>query len=449
MGTIFKAYDIRGVYPSEINEDIAYRVGRAFVDFLGARRVLVGKDMRLSTPKLFNALSKGLTEQGAEVLDIGLSTTDMFYFAVEHYQADAGIMITASHNPGKYNGLKMVRKHAVPIGGESGIKDIEALVLKNDFTAAAQSGTVQTVPSVIDEFVKFIHQGFDLSSFKPLKVVADAGNGMAGLVAPHMFANTPLEIISMFFELDGNFPNHEANPLIEENRLDLIAKVKETGADFGVGFDGDSDRAFFVDDTGTFVDGDFMTALLGKHLLSKHPGSTIFYDVRGSRFVKKTIEAAGGHAFMWKVGHAFMKSKMKETPGAIMGGEVSGHFYFKFTDEMYADNSYLPVFLTAELISQSGKKLSELLAERKNYFISGEINSEVHDADAVIATIKERYGSQGEIVTIDGMSIIGETWWLNLRKSNTEPLLRLNCEADSQRNMEKLRDDLLAIIRQP
>jgi len=447
MGTIFKAYDIRGVYPSEINEEIAYQIGKAFVDYLGVDNVLIGQDMRTSSPSIFEALSRGITEQGANIYHIGMSTTDMFYFAVEHLAASAGIMITASHNPGKYNGLKMVRHHAIPIGGESGIKDIETLYHQGQFKSAEKKGEIYAKEGILDEYVKFIHSKVKLDQLKPLRVVMDAGNGMAGLVAPKMFANTPIEVIPMFFEPDGNFPNHEANPLEEENRLDLMAKVKETGADFGVGFDGDSDRAFFVDDKGNFIDNDFMTALLGRHLLKTQPGSTIFYDVRCSRFVKKTIEEAGGKAFMWKVGHAFMKSKMKETPGAIMGGEVSGHFYFKFTDEMYADNSSWPVFLTAELISEAGQTLSQLLSERSQYFISGEINSTVKDADAVIQEIQDLYGPKGDVVEIDGMSVIGDSWWLNLRKSNTEPLLRLNCEADSQENLEKLRDDLLAIIR--
>jgi phosphomannomutase len=447
MGTIFKAYDIRGLYPSEINEEVAYKVGKAFVTFLGVKNVAVGRDMRTSSPKIFEALAKGITEQGADILDIGMSTTDMFYFAVEHLQAEAGIMITASHNPGQYNGLKMVRAHAIPIGGESGIKDIEQIFHSGEFAPADRQGQIFTREGILDEYVKFVHSWVDVANLKPLRVVMDAGNGMAGLVAPKMFANTPIEVIPMFFEPDGSFPNHEANPLVEENRLDLIAKVKETGADFGVGFDGDSDRAFFVDNNGNFVDNDFMTGALGRHLLKKHPGSTIFYDVRCSGFVKKAIEEAGGKAFMWKVGHAFMKSKMKETPGAIMGGEVSGHFYFKFTDEMYADNSSIPVFLTAEMVTQAGVPLSEVMAERNHYFISGEINSEVEDADAVIAEIRAKYAPLGQVAEIDGMSIIGDTWWLNMRKSNTEPLLRLNCEADSQAAMEKLRDDLLAIIR--
>lgn len=447
MGTIFKAYDIRGLYPEEINEQVAYRVGKAFVEFLGAKHIVIGRDMRTSSPAIFEELSRGITEQGANIYDIGMSTTDMFYFAVEDLGADAGIMITASHNPGQYNGLKMVRSHAKPIGGESGIKDIEALYHKDEFTPAAAHGQIIPKPGMLEAYVRFIHGLVDMDKIKPLRIVVDAGNGMAGLVAPKMFENTPIEVIPMFFEPDGSFPNHEANPLIEENRLDLIAKVKEVKADFGVGFDGDSDRAFFVDNNGDFIDGDFMTGRLGAYLLKRHPGSTIFYDVRGSRYVREVIEQAGGKAFMWKVGHAFMKSKMKETPGAVLGGEVSGHFYFKFSDEFYADNSSLPVFLTAEMVSEENTSLSEVMKERHNYFISGEINSEVEDADAVMESIRERYKDQGEIVEIDGLSVIGDTWWFNLRKSNTEPLLRLNCEADSAEAMEKLRDELLGIIR--
>jgi len=448
MGSIFKAYDIRGLYPEEINEAIAYQIGRAFVDYLGCKHVVIGRDMRTSSPSIFAELTRGLTEQGANIYDIGMSTTDMYYFAVEHLGADAGIMITASHNPGQYNGLKLVRKHAIPIGGESGIKDIEALYQAAEFKQIEQKGQIIPKPGMLEEYVRFIHGLVDLDKLKPLRVVMDAGNGMAGMVAPKMFENTPIEVIPMFFEPDGSFPNHEANPLLEENRQDLIAKVLKTGADFGVGFDGDSDRAFFVDDKGQFIDGDFMTGLLGKYLLQRYPGSTIFYDVRGSRYVREVIEAAGGKAFMWKVGHAFMKSKMKETPGAVMGGEVSGHFYFKFNDEFYADNSCLPVFLTAELLSQANKPLSEMMSARQNYFISGEINSTVADANAIVEQIRQEYSHKGNVVEIDGLSIIGDNWWFNLRQSNTEPLLRLNCEADSQANMEQLRDELLAIIRQ-
>lgn len=265
------------------------------------------------------------------------------------------------------------------------------------------------------------------------------------MLPPEMFKNTNIEVIPLFFELDGSFPNHEANPLLEENRQDLIAKVKETGADFGVGFDGDSDRCFFVDDNANFIDGDFMTGLLGSYLLEKNPGGTVFFDVRCSRYVSDVITRAGGKPFMWKVGHALSKPKMKEEK-ALFGGEVSGHYYFLF-DDYYADNSYLPVLLLAEMISKKGKKFSELIAEKNNYFISGEINSTVKDPDAVISEIEEKYAPGAKIIRIDGLSIVSDDWWLNIRKSNTEPLLRLNCEAKTKDGMEKLRDDLLSIIR--
>jgi len=445
MAGIFKAYDIRGVYNVDLNEDIAYKIGRAFVCFQKPKRVLIGKDTRLSTPSLSKALMQGIMDQGADILDVGLSTTDMFYFSVNKTNSEAGIMVTASHNPGKYNGFKFVKQLASPIGSGSGMEEIEELFHKGNFPEPEKKGELTVQDSLLDEFVEYIHSKTDVSKIKPLRVVMDAGNGMAGLVAPKMFGNTPIEIIPLYFELDGSFPNHEANPLLEENRQDLIKKVKETKADFGVGFDGDSDRCFFVDENGRFADGDFMTGLLATHLLKRTPNSKIFYEVRCSRYVKDSVSNAGGIPFMWKVGHAMAKPKMKEE-GAIFGGEVSGHFYFLF-DNYYADNSYLPVFLAAEMISESGKTLSELLEGRKDYFTSGEINSTVKDPDAVLEKIEEVYGAKGEIVRIDGFSVFAKDFWFNVRKSNTEPLLRLNCEAYTQENMETLRDDLLAIIR--
>ena len=461
MAGIFKAYDIRGIYPDNLNEELAYKLGRAFVTFLKPKTVLVSRDMRESGESLTKALIKGLTEQGADVIDIGLSTTDMFYFAVVHTGADAGITVTASHNPAKYNGFKMVRSHAIPIGGDSGIPDIEKIVNDESFSPLAKiKGQIIHKDNIIKDFVEYIKSKTDISKIKPLKVVMDAGNGMAGLIAPKMFADTNIEIIPLYFDLDGTFPNHEANPLLEENRQALIAKVKETNADFGVGFDGDSDRAFFVDDNGEFINNDFMTGTIGRYLLESNPGATIVYDVRSSRFVRETIKKAGGKCVMWKVGHAFMKEKMREI-GAIIGGEVSGHFYFKF-DDFYADNSYLPVFLVAKILSEENLKLSELTAERKKYFISGEINSTVNDQNAVLNRIESIYGTNEAmkannvpfgineelyINTIDGLYIAGEKWWFNIRESNTEPLVRLNSEADSKENMENLRDFLLNLIR--
>jgi phosphomannomutase len=269
MAGIFKAYDIRGVYGKDLNEEIAYKIGRSFVTYLGCKKVLVGKDTRLSTPSLSESLIRGITDQGADVLDIGLSTTDMYYFAENYMGYESGIMVTASHNPGQYNGFKLIREKAAPIGAGSGIEEIEKIFHENNFVEPEKKGTLTKHPGLLNEFVEFVHSRAEISSIKPLKVVMDAGNGMAGYVAPKMFENTNIEVIPLFFELDGNFPNHEANPLLEENRQELIAKVKETNADFGVGYDGDSDRCFFVDDNGQFVDGDFMTGLLGSYLLEK------------------------------------------------------------------------------------------------------------------------------------------------------------------------------------
>lgn len=445
MAGVFKAYDIRGVYGKDLNEEMAYKIGRAFVTYLKCEKLIVGQDTRLSTPSLTESLIRGLTDQGADVLDIGLSTTDMFYFVENEVNYPAGIMVTASHNPGKYNGFKLIREKAAPIGAGSGIEEIERIYNENTFEEPAKKGQVTKQSGFVEKFRDFVHARVDMESIKPLKVVMDAGNGMAGYVAPVMFRDTPIETIPLFFELDGSFPNHEANPLLEENRVDLVAKVLETGADFGVGYDGDSDRCFMVDDKGKFIDGDFLTGLVGSYLLEKNPGGTIFYDVRCSRYVSDVVKRAGGKPFMWMVGHALTKPKMKAEK-ALFGGEVSGHYYFYF-DGYHADNSYLPVFLVAEMISKRGQKLSEIMKERENYFISGEINSTVDDPDQVLKEIEEKYGAKGEIVRIDGLSIISDTWWLNMRKSNTEPLLRLNCEGSTQEEMETLRDDLLSIIR--
>lgn len=445
MAGIFKAYDIRGVYGKDLNEEIAYKVGRAFVSYLKCEKLIVGQDTRLSTPSLTEALIRGLTDQGADVLDIGLSTTDMFYFVENNVNYPAGIMVTASHNPGKYNGFKMIREKAAPIGAGSGIEEIERIFHEGNFEDPSKKGQVTKQDGFVEKFRDFVHARVDMNSIKPLKVVMDAGNGMAGYVAPVMFKDTPIEPIPLFFELDGSFPNHEANPLLEENRVELTAKVLETGADFGVGYDGDSDRCFLVDNNGKFIDGDFLTGLLGSYLLEKNPGGTVFYDVRCSRYVSDVVTRSGGRPFMWKVGHALAKPKMKEEK-ALFGGEVSGHYYFYF-DGYHADNSYLPVFLVAEMISKRGQKLSEIMKETENYFISGEINSTVEDPDKVLAEIEEKYGSKGEIIRIDGLSIVSENWWLNIRKSNTEPLLRLNCESKVKEEMEALRDDLLSIIR--
>lgn len=445
MAAPFKAYDVRGIYGEDVTEALAYQLGRAYVAETGARTVVVGRDMRPHSVPLSQELIRGLTEAGASVVDIGMASTDMMYFAVINLGTDGGIAVTASHNPGEYNGFKFTRQNAIPMGLESGLDKIEARVGDGAFgELAATPGTV-TAKNVLDDFVAWMHEFVPPASLGPLKVVIDAGNGMGGPIMEKLFVGSPVQVIPMYFEPDGTFPHHEANPLLEENRLDLIAKVKETGADLGIGLDGDTDRAFFVDGTGRFIDGDFILGLLAKPILKANPGAKIVYDVRCGNYVRDTVKANGGEAIMWKVGHAYAKTYMREI-GATFGGEVSGHYYFRHKDA-YFDSGNLTALLLLKTLSDEKKSLAEAMEETRKYHISGEINSRVADPDAVMEAIKSRYVSKGKLVEIDGLSIFGDTWWFNIRKSNTEPLLRLNCEADTQEAMEKLRDELLAQIR--
>lgn len=445
MAAPFKAYDVRGIYGTEVTEDLAYRLGRVFVDYLGKKKIIVGHDMRPSSGSLESALIKGMTEQGAEVTSIGLASTDMLYFAVIDRNADGGIIITASHNPAEYNGFKFVRSNAIPIGIDSGLAEIEAAVRAGKFSEAGEPGRVSEI-SILDNFIAFMHRFVDPKSLAPLKVVIDTGNGMGGMIIPRLFEGSPVNIIPLFFELDGTFPNHEANPLLPENRVDLVKKVREEKADLGIGLDGDTDRAFFVDDKGEYCSADFIIGLLAKPILKAHPGGKIAYDVRCSDYVRDTVKKYGGTSYMGKVGHAYAKLFMREL-GAEFGGEVSGHYYFKYKGA-YFDSGNLTVLLLLQVLSEKGEKLSAAMAETRNYHISGEINSTVDDPDAVLEKVRECYQDKGKLVTIDGISVIGDTWWLNVRKSNTEALVRLNCEAASQEEMEKLRDEVLAFIRE-
>lgn len=446
MAAPFKAYDVRGIYGDDVTEDLAYQVGRAFVAYTGAKRVIVGRDMRDSGVTMSQALIRGLTEAGADVEDIGLASTDMMYFAVIDREADGGIAVTASHNPAKYNGLKCVREKAIPMGLGSGLEEIEARVRSGNLgDKAATPGTVSQI-NVLDDFVAFMHSFVPPDSLKPLKVVIDAGNGMGGLILPKLFEKTPVQVTPLFYELDGNFPNHEANPLLEENRVDMVKAVKETGADLGIGLDGDTDRAFFVDSDGTFISGDYILGLLAQPMLQKNPGALVVYDVRCSNYVKDTVAKGGGRSMMWKVGHAPAKNFMREHK-AEFGGEVSGHYYFRHHDA-YFDSGNLTALLLLKTLSDKGVGLKEAMKETENYFISGEINSTVGDPDAVLAKIEATFGPRGrETLHIDGVSIVGDTWWVNVRKSNTEPLVRLNCEAESADALAKLRDEALALIR--
>ncbi len=441
----FKAYDVRGVYGDDVTDELAYNVGRAYVAHTGAKKVVVGRDMRDHSVPMAAALIKGLTEAGADAVDIGLSSTDMMYFAVIDRGTDGGVMVTASHNPAKYNGIKCVREHAIPMGLGSGLEKIEERVRAGDLgDIAATPGSVETT-DLLDDFIGFMHSFVDPKSLAPLKVVIDAGNGMGGHILPKLFAGSPVQVTPLFYELDGNFPNHEANPLVEKNRRHMVAKVKEVGADLGIGLDGDTDRAFFVDGDGTFCSGDFIIGLLAQPVLEQHPGALVVYDVRCSNYVKDTVAKHGGKTAMWKVGHAYAKNYMREHK-AEFGGEVSGHYYYKH-EGAYFDSGNLTALLLLKVLTDKGQSLKDALGETANYHISGEVNSTVDDPKGVMVKLKEMYSDKGELVEIDGLSIVAKTWWFNVRISNTEPLIRLNCEADSRANMEKLRDEILGVIR--
>jgi phosphomannomutase len=444
---IFKAYDVRGLYPDEIDEQITRAIGRGFVTYLQARRIGVSHDMRVSSPALATAFIDGARAQGADVVDYGMLGTDMLYFAVVHDRLDGGAQITASHNPKQYNGIKMVREGALPLSGDAGIGDIREMIAGNALPPpAGQAGSVtkrNIVPQYLDNIMSFI----DPPVIKPFNVVADAGNGMAGLVAPLMFESLPCRVTTLCFEIDGTFPNHEANPLIEENRRDITAEVIRRKADVGIAWDGDADRCFFLDGKGEFISGDFITALLAEAFLLKHPGATIIYDLRASRAVKDTVERLGGRALMNRVGHAFIKRRMREED-AIFGGEVTGHYYFR--DFSYADNGFIPALLILELMSKKNQSLRELLQPyRERYFISGEINTKLPNMDDVprkLAAIESRYGD-ARLATLDGISVDYPDWHFNVRPSNTEPLLRLNLEAETPELMEQKRDEVLHVIR--
>jgi len=445
MSAPFKAYDVRGIYGTEVTEDLAYRLGRAYCDLISPKEVVVGHDMRPSSEPLSESLIRGLTEGGSDVTYIGLASTDMMYFTVINEEADGGVVITASHNPAKYNGLKFVRQAAIPMGIDSGLAEIEEMVRSGSFGQTRRTGKV-IKKDVLEDFIAFMRGFVDPAKLTAMKVVVDTGNGMGGMIVPRLFEESPVKIIPLFFELDGTFPNHEANPLIPENRRDLVSKVLEEKADLGIGLDGDADRAFFVDEKGEYCSADFILGLLAQPVLLTHPGAKIVYDVRCSDYVRDTVKKFGGTAHMGKVGHAYAKNFMREI-GAEFGGEVSGHYYFKYKDAFF-DSGNLTALLLLKVLSDRKEKLSQAMAETENYYISGEINSTVSDPDAVMKRIRERYKNRGRMVTIDGISIIGDTWWFNVRQSNTEPLVRLNCEAEAEEKMENLRDEVLAVIRE-
>jgi len=444
---IFKAYDVRGVYPSEINEDAAHAIGAAFIAYLKAKQIAVGRDMRVSSPALAAAFIDGATSQGADVVDYGMMPTDMLYFVVAADRLEGGVQITASHNPKQYNGMKMVRQEAFPLSGEAGISNIRDMIANDALPPPAPRRGQVTTKNALDAYVAHVMSFIDPSIVKPFNVVLDAGNGMAGLVAPRLFERLPCRTTRLFFEIDGTFPNHEANPLIEENRRDIVERVIAEKADVGIAWDGDADRCFFITGAGEFVSGDFVTALLAEAFLMKHPGASIIYDLRASYAVRDMVAKYGGQALMNRVGHAFIKQRMRES-NAIFGGEVTGHYYFR--DNFYADNGFIPALLMLELMSKKGQSLHELLEPlARRYFISGEINTKLANMDLVphkLDQIAAKY-SDARQYTLDGLSVEYPEWHFNVRPSNTEPLLRLNLEATTPELMAQKRDEVVALIR--
>jgi phosphomannomutase len=439
---VFKAYDVRGLYPDELDEAGAEAIGRAYVERFEPRRIAVGRDMRLSSPAMQAAVMRGAATAGADVLDLGLVGTEMVYFAVGSLELEGGIMVTASHNPKQYTGMKLVRRGALPVGGDTGLLDLRDLIDSGNWHVT-ERGEVRDV-DIWPEYVARVLSFVDVDAIKPLRIVIDAANGMAGVMLPPVLERLPVEVVRCNFEPDGSFPNHEPNPLLPENREFVVRKTLEEGADLGVAFDGDADRCFFVDGSGEFVPGDFVTALFAESVLAKEPGARIIYDVRASRAVPETIERDGGVALVNRVGHAFIKARMRKDDAAF-AGEVSGHYYFR--DFSQADSGVIPFLLMLELISRKGRPLAEILAPlRSRYFITGELNTPVPDVALKLQELKERY-ADGRVSHLDGISVDYDDWHFNVRPSNTEPLLRLNLEATSEELMAQKRDEVLEVIR--
>jgi phosphomannomutase len=448
---IFKAYDVRGLYGEEMDGEVGHLLGRAFARVLArlagvetsGLRVGLGRDMRLTAPEMADRVRAGLVDEGAVVVDAGMIGTEMLYFLVGSRDLHGGAMVTASHNPKAWTGVKLVREGALALSGDAGIGDVRSEI-EAGMPEAPGGGSVEEV-EIYDEFHRHVLSFIDPNRVKPHRVVVDGGNGMAGPMVGPLLERLGLDLVTTYWEPDGEFPDHEPNPLLEENRRFIVQRVRDEGADLGIAWDGDADRCFFIDETGSFVDGDFLTAMLASSILGKSPGADILYDVRASRAVPDTITARGGVPHVNRVGHAFFKIGMREQ-GAAFGGEVSGHYYFR--DFWCADSGTIPALLVLELLSVEGQGLSELVgAYRERYFISGEINSEVADQEAKMRELAERY-SDGEVSGLDGVSVDYPQWHFNVRPSNTEPLLRLNLESLVSRvDMETRRDEVLELIR--
>ena len=448
---IFKAYDVRGIYGTEMDGETAHAVGRAFARVLAELRgkpaqelrVGLGRDMRVEAPEMAARAREGLLAEGCDVLDAGMIATEMLYFLVGSRELDGGAMVTASHNPKAWTGLKLVREGALALSGETGIAQVQAMIEAG--LPDPPGGGVASAVDIYDDFHRHVLGFIDEEEVRPLRLVVDGGNGMAGPMVGPLLDRLGLEPVTTYWTPDGEFPDHEPNPLLAENRQFIIDRVRSEGADLGIAWDGDADRCFFIDDRGAFVDGDFLTALLAERVLAKDPGVTIIYDVRASRAVPDIVHRHGGRAVIGRVGHAFMKQAMREH-GAAFAGEVSGHYYFR--DFWCADSGTIPALLLLELLSVEGRPLSELVGElRSRYFVSGEINSEVADQDAKMGELAERF-ADGEVSWLDGVSVDYPDWHFNVRPSNTEPLLRLNLESlVSREDMERKRDLVLELIR--
>lgn len=440
---IFKSYDVRGIYPAELTDEVAYRIGRCFVPMLGAKRIVVGRDMRPSGARLFEALARGATEAGADVTDIGMVSTDALYFAVGKFDFDGGVMITASHNPAQYNGMKFTRSQAQAISLDDGLAEIRDRLVRDDLPPPTSRVGRIDHRDVLDAFAEHCLGFVDRAKIKPFKIAIDAGNGMAGETVPHVFKRLPCEVIPLYFELDGSFPNHPASPIEPENMADLQAAVRKHGCDIGVAFDGDADRMFIVDERGELIDGSTVTALVALNTLKKYPHSRILYNLICSRSVPELITQAGGVPIRSKVGHSIIKKVMRDQD-VVFGGEHSGHFYFR--DNWYADSGMIAFLQCLELFSEKNLPVSQAIAPVDTRFRSGEINTHVSDIAAKLHEIETHY-KDATIDHLDGITIGYPDWWMNVRPSNTEPLLRLNVEGDTQALMERHRDEALTLIR--
>ena len=437
---IFKAYDIRGLYPGEIDEDTAYKIGRSFVEFLKAKEVLVGRDMRLSSKDLFDSLTQGIIEQGADVLDLGEISTDALYFASGEFSKPA-IMITASHLSSRHNGFKLCREDAVPMSKYAGLDDIQKLVVLGGFSQPEKKGKI-IEQDILNEYVKHVLSFIDLSKLRPLKIVVDAGNGMAGKMIPLVFKDLPIKITEMYFELDGSFPNHVPNPIKSKNLTDLQRKVKSKKANLGIAFDGDGDRVFFVDEKGKIIKSSLVFALLVKKVLEKYPKGKVVYNMVCSKIVPETIKELGGEAIIGRTGHSFIKHKMKET-GAVFAGEHSGHYYFK--ENFGADSGLIAFLIILEIISTTKKSFSQLIKPFKKYFSIEQTNFKIENQDEILRRLEGKY-RDGKLSHIDGLSVEYPDWRFSIRPSNTEVLLRLNLEANSEALMKEKFKEVSGLI---